>query len=352
MIKVRSSGRIETPEKKLLRSATTALRPKTKVVLPEKHLDVGAIPKREAAAMRAAFSASESRAELRHVIDRETALREAPPPLVETAKATPKAAFGQRFVGGLPDGDGTYSDEYIIPTELRVKGVVLEFAAYKKPSPALREAPATKGQGLVDNYENLSHSQLAMGLLHEYLKTTLGVPESRLPEMVADMHAHALKLVKGEVAGRAAPVAAPAPFREALEAMTLKERRAALIEHYGLVPDEHGKYALPEKKKWENAKEGNPTPEKFLAWLDVVFPDRRKIGMVLSDLKYLAPDAYVKLHNWSNKKPKLATETIDSFGLPSKRTSYDPARDAIAPAELKKLQRSLGRAQYHHARLG
>jgi hypothetical protein len=142
MIKVRGSGRIETPEKKLLRSATTALRPKTKVVLPEKHLDVGAIPKREAAAMRAAFSASESRAELRHVIDRET---------------------------------------------------------------ALREAPATNSEAQVDKYRKTSHNASAMGLLHEYLRTTLGVPESLVPELAADMHALALARVKAEVARRAAP---------------------------------------------------------------------------------------------------------------------------------------------------
>jgi len=289
MIKVRGSGRIETPEKKLLRSATTALRPKTKVVLPEKHLDVGPIPKREAAAMRAAFSASESRAELRHVIDRET---------------------------------------------------------------ALRQAPATNSEAPVDKYRKTSHNPPDMGLLHEYLRTTLGVPESLVPELAADMHALALARVKAEVTGRAAPVAAPAPFAEALEAMTLKERRAALDQHY----------AARKKNTWAQAKGDKPTPEKFLAWLDVVFPDRRKIGLVLSDLKHLDEAAYDKVvMGWARKNSKIEKTVIESFGLPTKITPYDAERDANAPksfaevveqavqgkGSFKKLNRDFKRTLYH-----
>jgi len=207
-----------------------------------------------------------------------------------------------------------------------------------------------------------------MGLLHEYLKT-LGVPESLVPELAADAHALALARVKAEVAGRAAPVAAPqvpAPaarsFTEALEAMTLKERRAALIQHYGLLPDKDGKYRLPEDSQWRKAKEGNPTPERFREWLNVVFADRREIGMVLSDLKHLDEDAYDKVvHGWARKNSKVPKKVIESFGLPTRITKYDPVRDAEAPKSFievveraargedtfKNLKRSFDRASPH-----
>jgi tetratricopeptide (TPR) repeat protein len=185
------------------------------------------------------------------------------------------------------------------------------------------------------------------GPLHDYFESR-GVPEALQPKLAAKFD----DLVTAEITGRdAAPVAEPATqeanteaqaFAVALEAMTLKERRAALDAHY----------ATRKENQWAKARGENPTPDQFRAWLDDVFPDRREIGMVLSDLRHLEKEAYDKLHNWSNKKPKLPKETIESFGLPSKRTAYDAERDAIAPAERKKLQRSLGRAQYHHARLG
>jgi hypothetical protein len=224
--------------------------------------------------------------------------------------------------------------------------------------------PATKGKAIVENYGETSDNALAMGLLHEYLKT-LGVSDSRLPEVAANVHDYALAQAKREVAGHAAPVAAPAPFAEALEAMTLKDRRAALIQHYGLLPDKDGKYALPEEKRWETVKGSNPKPEKFHAWLNKVFPDRREIRMVLSDLKYLDAPAYFKVMNWSDKNSKIEKAVIESFGLPTKKIKYDPVRDANAPKSLnevfaraergedsfRNLSRALSRAQYH-ARIG
>jgi hypothetical protein len=213
------------------------------------------------------------------------------------------------------------------------------------------DTPAPNGKGIVEDYENLSHTPPDMGLLYEYLKT-LGVSESRLPEMAADMHAHALKLVKAEVAGRAAPVAAPAPFAEALEAMTLKDRRAALAKHY----------AARKKNTWTKARGGDKaTPEKFLAWLDAVFPDRSEVGMVFSDLKYLDEPAYKKVINWSRPDSGVAKTAIESFGLPTKTTKYDPVRDTNPaallaevpshPAQISKtLHRAGARALYHAGR--
>ena len=193
-----------------------------------------------------------------------------------------------------------------------------------------QEASATKSIVIVDTYEKTSDNAPAMGLLHEYLKT-LGVPKSRLPDVAADIHALALARAKAEVAGRAAPVAAPAPFAEALEAMTLKERRAALIQHYGLLPDKDGKYALPKEKRWETVRGKNPAPEKFLTWLNEVFPDRREIGMVLSDLKHLDKSAYDKVMLWAGARSKMPRAVINSFDLPTRITKYDPVRDANAP---------------------
>jgi hypothetical protein len=209
----------------------------------------------------------------------------------------------------------------------------------------------TDSEAPVDKNRKTSDNALAMGLLHEYLKT-LGVHESRLPEMAADMHAHALRLVKGEVAGRAAPVNRPAPFAEALEVMTLKERRAALDAHYAAV----------KKNTWTKARsDERATPEKFLAWLDSVFPDRREVGVVLSDLQHLDAPAYKKIFNWSRPDSGVSKAVIDSFGLPSKATKYDPVRDANAPKSLaevvarvergegsfRNLDRDYKRAQYH-----
>jgi hypothetical protein len=311
MIKVRGSGRIETPEKKLLRSATTALRPKTKVVLPEKHLDVGAIPKREAAAMRAAFSASESRAELRHVIDRETALREAP------ATNSPLENYGEtshkKLMLNRPDSGGAALEQSQFVQLARKIGF------------------ATAGRLLVGAASPDEQRALKTGMAECVREVTSPEPP------------------------------AAAPFREALEAMTLKDRRAALIQHYGLLPDKDGKYRLPEKSQWRNAKEGEPTPEKFRAWLDVVFPDRREIGMVLSDLKHLDKDGYEKVVMWLRKNTKVTKAEVAALDLPSRITKYDPVRDANAPKSwpevyeraargqdgLKNLKRTFQRVQPH-----
>jgi tetratricopeptide (TPR) repeat protein len=171
-----------------------------------------------------------------------------------------------------------------------------------------------------------------------------------------------------ELTGRdATPVAEPTTqeakteaqaFAAALEAMTTQqERHAALAAHY----------AAGKKNTWIKARGKNPTPEKFLAWLDSRFPDRREIGMVLSDLKYLDEKAaYEKVQNWSGGDSKIPRATIESFGLPSKMTPFDPERDANAPKSLaevvaravrgedtlKNLQRSYARAANHRASLG
>lgn len=215
---------------------------------------------------------------------------------------------------------------------------------------AVREAyktQATKGEGLVENPENTAYNA-GMDSLKDYLKS-LGVPQSRQPELAAKIDAFA----KAEITGReAAPAAAPS-FAAALEAMTLKERRAALDAHYA---DRAG-------NQWSLAKGKTPTPEKFRAWLDAVFPDRREIGMVLSDLRHLDEAAYDKVMLWAGKRSKVARVEIDAFGLPSKTTKYDAVRDADAPKSLneiveraargegtfKNLHRSYIRARYHAA---
>jgi hypothetical protein len=218
---------------------------------------------------------------------------------------------------------------------------------------ALRETPATKGKAQVDKYGETSDNAPAMGLLHEYLKT-LGVPDSRLPKLAAKIDA----LVKAEVAERAAPEPAQetkpetAAFREALEAMTLKDRRAALDQHY----------SARKKNTWTKARGGDKaTPEKFRAWLDSTFPDRREVGLVLSDLKHLDAPAYDKMINWTRPNSGVSKAVIDSFGLPTKITKYDPVRDANAPKSLaevvsrvergedsfKNLHRAFARVQHH-----
>jgi len=225
------------------------------------------------------------------------------------------------------------------------------------------ERGETNGDAIVDNYGETSHNppdinqpreargkdEGAMNALNKYLKE-IGVTEPVTAEQAARIGAFA----KAEVMGRAAQAAAPAArsFAEALEAMTLKDRRAALDQHYAAV----------KKNTWTKARGGErATPEKFLAWLDVVFPDRREIGMVLSDLQYLDAPAYFKVMNWSDKNSKIEKTVIDSFGLPSKITKYDPVRDANAPKSLaevvartergegsfKNLNRAFARVQHH-----
>jgi hypothetical protein len=329
---------------------TDALRREAKRLLPKKRLGDNPRLKLRAEILHEALSASETGAELSR-----RALASVGEEILQDSPATKGHGNETKAKAGPPAFREAPAER--LPHNAAGRAELLR-RVQEQGNPPLQDR-FTDSKAPVDKYRKTSHNPPDMGLLHEYLRTTLGVPESLIPELAADIHALALARVKGEVAGRAAPVARGAtqekktetpPLAAALEAMTLKDRRAALIEHYGLVLDKDGNYALPEEKKWANVRGENPTPEQFRAWLDAVFPDRQAIGMVLSDLKRLAPDAYGKLHTWANKKPAKATS--DSFGLPSKRTSYDPTRDAIAPTELKNLRRSLGRAQYHHARLG
>lgn len=245
----------------------------------------------------------------------------------------------------------------------------------------LRKAPATNSP--IENSQETSHKKLVLDrpdigdaaleqrqsefvrLAKEIGLATAGklIVEAASPDErahIASMAACVREVTSPEPPP--APVAARTPFREALEAMTLKDRRSALIQHYGLLPDKDGKYALPEEKKWETVRGGkNPPPEKFLTWLNEVFPDRREIGMVLSDLKHLDEAAYDKVMLWAGARSKMPRAVIDSFGLPSRITKYDPERDANAPrswAEVherakrgedsfKNLQRTFARVQPH-----
>ncbi len=139
------------------------------------------------------------------------------------------------------------------------------------------------------------------------------------------------------------------PVIDLLMHLSLEEREIELKKRYS------------KRVSWTEAKSNKPTPEEFLAWLDRSFPDRRQIGMVLSDLKYLDKAAYDKVMNWSRSESGIPAAMIESFGLPSKITRYDPARDANAPASLseavsraqrgdgsfKELNRQFARARYH-----
>jgi hypothetical protein len=109
------------------------------------------------------------------------------------------------------------------------------------------------------------------------------------------------------------------PIAAVLEIMTLKERRAALEKHYAA------------RKPWKEVRSANPTPAQFLAWLNDSFPDRREIGLVISDLRFLDPAAYKKLDNWSHMDSGVMKASIEAFDLPSKITRYEPERDATAP---------------------
>jgi hypothetical protein len=244
----------------------------------------------------------------------------------------------------------------------------------------LGEAPATNSP--VENSQETSHNKLMLDrpdigdaaleqrqsefvrLAKEIGLATAGklIVEAASPDERAHIASMAACVREVTSPEPPAPVAAkPAPFAEALEAMTLKDRRAALIQHYGLLPDKKGKYALPEEKKWETVRGKNPAPEKFRAWLNEVFPDRREIGMVLSDLKHLSKSAYEKMMDWSGQDSNIPKAVIDTLGLPSKVVQYDPVRDANAPKSLdeaalralrgedsfKNLRRALSRTQHH-----
>jgi hypothetical protein len=141
------------------------------------------------------------------------------------------------------------------------------------------------------------------------------------------------------------------PLAATLETMALKQRKDALDKHY----------AARKENTWTMAKSAKPTPEEFLTWLDATFPERREIGMALSDLKHLDKPAYDKVIEWSRNKSKIPEATIEAFGLPTKTTKYDPVRDAKAPTSLaevyaraergedslKNLNRAFNRAAHH-----
>ncbi len=108
-------------------------------------------------------------------------------------------------------------------------------------------------------------------------------------------------------------------FTELLALMSPDDRKAALNTHY------------TPRKSWAEVRRKKPMPGDMLAWLDTNFPDRREIGMVLSDLAHLDEDAYEKVMAWRTKRAGIPAEIIDSLCLPSGRQSFDPERDANAP---------------------
>ena len=216
------------------------------------------------------------------------------------------------------------------------------------------EAPATKSKALVEKSRKPSYKPDMDGL-NNYLKSQ-GVPEPLQPQLAAKID----RLVKAEISGRKDTPPALS-FAAALEAMTLKEdRHAALLRHYGK-PDEKGNYALPETSKWENVRGAKATPEQFSAWLDAVFPDRREIGLLVSDLEKLDLPARTKIYNWSVPDAAARRDMIELFGLRLGVTKYDPVRDADAPTSFKEvlersaqgeasfdeLNRLYGRTKYH-----
>jgi hypothetical protein len=108
-------------------------------------------------------------------------------------KAGVDPEFAKRFLGrfeGSPVGMDT-------PLEVAFEAVYRElFAPEGEPSEresAVGEAPETSNLA-----SDTRAAEPNMGLLHEYLKT-LGVPESRLPEVAANVHGYALAQAKREV---------------------------------------------------------------------------------------------------------------------------------------------------------
>ena len=224
------------------------------------------------------------------------------------------------------------------------------------------ELQKAKPHGL---FEPAPHSEgeRRMGLWSEPLRdyfNLFSVPDPLRPQLAAKFDA----LVKAEVAGHA-PQEPPKPlteaeqFGETLKTMAAKEREAALKERYGW---------RIEQRSWTKAKgkDRNPTPEKFLKWLEATFGDRSEVGLVLNDLKFLDRPAFDKLSNWRGdaNKPnsKISKETIESFAVPPQSARYDAERDASAALtlaaeclssgapsrdKLKALHRISARALYH-----
>jgi hypothetical protein len=134
-----------------------------------------------------------------------------------------------------------------------------------------------------------------------------------------------------------------------LAAMKLKERRQFLDRHY------------KDRTRWAQVRPKRPqepTPDDFQRWVDGNFPDRRQLGLVLSDLTTLDKEAYGKLRRWAS--PTGNTVKIDpaQFGFPSKVVRYDPSKPVPTGAEVfdafkrgdpeaVELRRDYMRARYH-----
>jgi hypothetical protein len=137
-----------------------------------------------------------------------------------------------------------------------------------------------------------------------------------------------------------------------LAAMTLKERRTFLALHY------------QDRTPWADVrprKPQEPTREDFERWADGNFPDRRELGLVLSDLSVLDKEAYGKLRHWANRRGGASKIDPAEFGFPSKVVHYDPLKPVPSGAELFKaiergdpkaaeLRRDYMRARYHQQR--
>jgi hypothetical protein len=123
-------------------------------------------------------------------------------------------------------------------------------------------------------------------------------------------------------------------FGVSLLPMNQAQREAALKKYY---PKKYVKDGEKIKRTtWTEARGNNtrPTPKMFLEWLGESYPDRREVGVVLSDMKFLDKSAYDKALNWSKTTSGISREIIASFGLPSKMTKYDLEQSAAAFAEV------------------
>jgi hypothetical protein len=133
---------------------------------------------------------------------------------------------------------------------------------------------------------------------------------------------------------QAAAQPATQPLAVALKKpMSLEERKAVLAAHYEALWQGQ-KEAGGTTKPWAASRSGKPSPDQFRAWLDTRYPDRREIGLLLSDLQHLDKPAYQKVCWWASDG--MAKETLQSFDLPSKY-NYDPSRHANAPKSLAEV---------------
>jgi hypothetical protein len=197
--------------------------------------------------------------------------------------------------------------------------------------------------------------------LENYLKS-IGIKRPVSRAQAAKIEAMVkVELLGPSAAAQIAPLVAAPPteparseglsFAAVLGSVKLKERRAALDKHY----------AARKKNTWAKARSERPTPEEMLVWLNSTFPDRREIGMLLSDLKHLDKAAYQKVAEWSCEGSQIPRAAIDAFYLPTKIVKYDPVRDANAPktfgevvarvergeGSFKELHGSYARARHH-----